>query len=138
MLLTHLKFFVRIFLKDKFYSILNILGLALGIAVSIILLLVLQNDLTYDQYHEKHERIYRLGTHVQATGLDIEVARAARELGTLLKEELPEIEGFVRANSWDHVLVKYESNGEEKAFYEENIVRTDSNFFDIFTHTFIS
>ena len=38
MLRTHLKFFIRVFLKDKFFSLLNILGLALGIAVSIILL----------------------------------------------------------------------------------------------------
>src|SRR5688572_144497 len=50
MLLNHLRFSVRLFIKDKFFSILNILGLALGIAVSIILLLILQNDLTYDQH----------------------------------------------------------------------------------------
>ena len=65
MLSTNLKFALRVFLKDKFFSVLNILGLALGIAVSIILLLILQNDLTYDQYHVNHERIYRLGGHLQ-------------------------------------------------------------------------
>lgn len=136
---SNLKFFVRVFLKDKFYSTLNILGLALGIAISIILLLILQNDLTYDKHHVKHERIYRLGTRIQATGVDVSTARAARELGRILQEEVPEVEAFVRANSWDHVLVKYISpSGEEKQFYEEDIVRTDSNFFEIFTHEFIA
>lgn len=139
MLRTHLKFATRVFLKDKFFSILNILGLALGIAVSIILLLILQNDLTYDQYHVNYKRIYRLGAHLQATGVDDRGARSARELGIILKEELPEVEAVVRANSWDHTLVKYQSkDGSEKAFYEEDIVRTDSGYFQMFTHEFIS
>ncbi|MEP6735874.1 MAG: ABC transporter permease [Chryseolinea sp.] len=139
MLRTHLKFATRVFLKDKFFSILNILGLALGIAVSIMLLLILQNDLTYDKYHVNHERIYRLGGHLEATGLDVRLARAARELGVILKEELPEIQNVVRANSWDHTLVKYDDGkGNEKSFYEENIVRTDSSYFQVFTHKFIS
>lgn len=139
MLRTHLKFSTRVFLKDKFFSTLNILGLALGIAVSIILLLILQNDLTYDQYHVNHKRIYRLGTHIQATGLDRLLARSPRELGHLLKEEFPEVQEVVRANSWDRTMVKYQpKDGEEKSFYEEDIVRTDSTYFKVFTHEFIA
>src|SRR6188768_3210306 len=109
MLRTHLKFATRVFLKDKFFSLLNILGLALGIAVSIILLLILQNDLTYDQHHVKHKQIYRLGGHLSATGIDVRTSRTARELPKILQEEFPEIQASVRANSWDHTLVKYES-----------------------------
>jgi putative ABC transport system permease protein len=139
MLRNHLTFFVRIFLKDRFYSLLNILGLALGIAVSIVLLLVLQNDLTYDQYHVNYKKIYRLGTHLEATGVDVRLARASRELGPILKDQIPEVETYVRANDWGRTLVKYEpGNGEAKAFDEENIVRTDSNFFQMFTHKFLA
>jgi putative ABC transport system permease protein len=136
---THLKFAVRVFLKDKFFSVLNVLGLALGIAVSIILLLILQHDLTYDKYHVNHKRIYRLGGHLWATGIDVRQARTARELGAILKEELPEVLEVVRANNWDHTLVTYEKDNANKvAFYEEDIVRTDSTFFDVFTHEFIA
>lgn len=138
MVFTHLKFAIRVFLKDKFFSSLNILGLALGIAVSIILLLILQNDLTYDKYHVNHERIYRLGGHLKATGLEFRGSRSARELGNILKEEFPEVQMVVRANNWDHTLVKYESKNGEKAFYEEDIVRTDSTYFQMFTHEFVS
>ena len=139
MFFTHLKFAVRVFLKDKFFSILNILGLALGIAVSIVLLLILQNDLTYDKYHVNHNRIYRLGGHLQATGLEFRGARSARELGNILKDEFPEVQMVVRANNWDHTLVKYEAkDGSEKAFYEEDIIRADSTYFQMFTHEFIS
>lgn len=135
---THLKFFIRVFLKDKFFSILNILGLALGIAVSIILLLILQHDLTYDKHFANHENIYRLGGHLQATGIDIRVARSARELGAILKEEFPEVKAYTRANDWDHALVKYENNGQEVAFYEDDVIRTDSTYFTVFKHKFIA
>ena len=135
----HVKFFSRVFLKDKFFSMLNISGLALGIAVSILLLLILQNDLSYDKHHVNHARIYRLGGHLQATGIDVRLARVARELGPILQEELPEVEAVVRVNSWDRIMVKYQDkSGAEKAFYEENVVRTDSNYFHLFTHTFIA
>src|SRR5690606_33932987 len=99
MLQTHLKFFIRVFLKDKFFSVLNILGLALGIAVSILLLLILQHDLTYDKHFANHENIYRLGGHLQATGIDVRGARSARELAVILKEEFPEVQAVTRANN---------------------------------------
>ena len=137
MLRTHLKFFIRVFLKDKFFSLLNILGLALGIAVSIILLLILQHDLNYDKHYANHERIYRVGGHLQATGVESRGARSARELGDILREEFPEAQALTRANNWDHVLVKYEHNGEDVAYYEEDVVRTDSSYFQVFKHNFI-
>lgn len=133
-----IKFAIRVFLKDKFFSTLNILGLALGIAVSIILLLILQNDLTYDKYHVKHKQIYRLGGHLWATGVDSNQSRSARELGQILKEEFPEVLDVVRANPWNRTSVKYKSLVEdEKSWFEEDIVRTDSNYFQMFTHKFI-
>jgi putative ABC transport system permease protein len=138
MLKTHLKFFIRVFLKDKFFSILNILGLALGIAVSIVLLLILQHDLTYDKHFANHERIYRLGGHLTATGVDFRQARSARELAAILKEEFPEVMATTRANNWDHTLVKYEKAGEDVAYYEEDVVRTDSTYFQVFTHEFLA
>jgi putative ABC transport system permease protein len=138
MLRTHLKFFVRVFLKDKFFSLLNILGLALGIGVGILLLLILQHDLTFDKHYAHHERIFRLGGHLQATGVDFRVARSARELGAVLKAELPEVQEVTRVNDWNHTLVKREKKGEEVAQYEEDVVRTDSTYFRIFKHEFIS
>ena len=139
MLQSQVKFAARVFLKDSFFSTLNVLGLALGIAVSIVLLLILQHDLSYDRYHEQHERIYRLGGHLQATGVDARTARSARELANILKAEFPEVQNVVRANSWDHVLVSYDDGkGKPKEFYEEDVVRTDSSYFQLFTHRFIS
>lgn len=136
---NHLRFAIRVFLKDKFFSVLNILGLALGIAVSVILLLILQNDLNYDQYHVNHKRIYRLGAHTWAPGVDFRSARASRELNGILEEEIADVQAVVRANSWSRTMVKYQpSGGDEQSWYEEDIVRLDSNYFSVFTHRFVA
>lgn len=69
MLINNLKFSIRIFKKDKFFSTLNILGLSLGIAVSILLLLIVQQNISYDKHYANHENIYRVGAHETAQGL---------------------------------------------------------------------
>ena len=68
--MNNLKFAFRIFRKDKFFSILNVLGLALGISVSIILILILKNDLSYDKHYANHKNIYRLGSHYVIPDVD--------------------------------------------------------------------
>jgi putative ABC transport system permease protein len=134
-LLYHLRFSFRVFLKDKFFSALNILGLSMGIAVGIILVLILKNDLTYDQHYSKHRNIYRLGAHYVIPDVDMMTGLTARELGPILKSHYPEIGQMVRVSKRDlgHQLVKAEG----KAFYEENIAETDSGYFAVFNHDFV-
>lgn len=138
MLWNHLKFSVRLFLKDGFYSFLNVFGLSMGLTCGIIVLLYLQNDLTYDLHHEKHERIYRFVQHLEATGADFNVAVTSRELAPLLAEDLPELETYVRFLGWNFTRVIHElPDGSLIQFEEEHLFQTDSNIFDVFTHQFI-
>ena len=134
---TYLKFATRTFLKDKFYTILNIMGLAIGIAVSIIILLYLQNDLTYDQHHAKHEQIYRLVTNVKGPGVEFHTGTAAREVAPMLAEEYPEVLSFVRFDGMLRTLVNVPGREGDGLFNEEEWVRTDSTVFKVFTHPFL-
>jgi putative ABC transport system permease protein len=138
MFLSQMKFSVRILLKDKFFSVLNIFGLALGIVVGIVLLLILQSDFTYDQHYANHRRIYRLGAHYQIPGTDAHIGATARELAPILLDTYPEIEALVRIRTLDHQLVKMTGKGSEKAMYEENVIQADSSYFKVFTHEFIA
>lgn len=141
MLRTYLKFAIRTFWKDKFYTLLNIIGLAIGIAVSIIILLYLQNDLTYDKHHVNHEQIYRLVTNVKGPGVEFHTASAAREMGPMLADDFPEIRSFVRLQGMGRTLVTVpgtvSDQGEENLYNEEEWVRADSTIFNVFTHPFL-
>ena len=136
MLINHIVFAWRIFKKEKFHSLLNISGLALGITVGIILVLILQHDLTYDQHHTKHDRIYRLGARQEMTGDDFHGAITARELGPVLQAEFSQIEKVTRIEVWGRTLISLDDKS--KSFYEEEIVRADSTYFDLFTHQFLA
>ena len=137
MLRNHFKFALRIFLKDGAYSILNLLGLTLGISVGIILLLYLQNELSYDQHHEKKEQIYRFSNHLQAPPVDFNVCRNARELAPILMEEVPGVMNYVRFLDYDRTLVKVGEEEDARQFYEDRIFETDTSLLSVFSHQVI-
>ncbi|MGK7389682.1 MAG: FtsX-like permease family protein [Candidatus Cyclobacteriaceae bacterium M2_1C_046] len=134
MLRNHLKFALRLFVKDRFYSLLNIGGLALGITTGIILLLILQSDLGYDRHHKKHERIFRYTQKLKAPGAEFDVALSARELPPIIYQEVPGIEAIVRFELLNESLIRIPTgNGDIRKFAEDRIFRTDSTIFDVFT-----
>jgi len=135
MLINHIKFAFRLLQKDSAYSILNILGLALGITVGIILLIYLQSEFSYDLHHEKHRQIYRFTNHLKADGSELNTARSARELGPILKEELPEVLNYVRFREYSTTMVEsIFTDNTKRQFYEDFVFETDSSIFSIFTH----
>ncbi len=136
MLKNHIIFAIRLFLKERIYSILNILGLTLGITVGIILLLYLQNELNYDQHFTKYDQIYRYTNHLKAQGADFNTARSSRRLAPIFKEDLPEVIDYVRFLKAGEPLVRSADNNGINQFYEEQVWMTDSTVFKVFDHTF--
>lgn len=137
MLRNHLIFAIRLFKKDKAYSILNMLGLTLGIAVGIILMLYLQHEFGYDKHFSKYDRIYRYTNHMIAQGADFNIAQSSRRLAPIFKTDLPEVEAYVRFLRTGQVLVTHDEGGANKQFYEENVYLTDSTIFTLFEHEFL-
>ncbi len=121
---------IRNLLRYKGYSSINVLGLAIGIACCILILLYVQDELSYDRYHEKHDRIYRLAESATIAGRPIEAAVTPPPWAPVLAEEYPEIEQITRlkppGSRW---LIRYKEN----RFYERYFVFVDSSAFDIFT-----
>jgi putative ABC transport system permease protein len=119
----------RHLLKNKFYSFLNIAGLSIGLAVGILILLWVQDERSFDNFHRKASRIYRLenwgGTGTSKQIWTVTVA----PITTLAKKEIPEIEEVVRVTSNNtYTLFKYGNN----TFVEENSVFTDPSLFSVF------
>ncbi len=136
MLKNHIIFAIRLFLKERIYSTLNILGLSLGITVGIILLLYLQNELNYDQHFAKYDQIYRYTNHMKAPGADFNTARSSRRLGPVFKEDLPEVLEYVRFLQGGEPLVSSADDNAIRQFYEDQVWLTDSTIFKLFDHTF--
>lgn len=107
----------------------NILGLAAGLACSIIILLYVQSEVTYDDYHKDKDRIYRLGSRFNLNGSDERLAISSIFIGPFLLEEYEELESFCRMRFIPKVKV---SSGPE-TYYEENFLWADSTAFDFFT-----
>ncbi len=128
------KLIIRSLKKNRFYTLLNVLGLAVGIAMTIITFLYLQNELNYDQHFEKSDRIYRSSTSFERpSGVD-NYAISGIGMGKLLAAEYPEIEVHTTCSfRSNRLLYKYE----EKAIYLDDILVADSNFFEIFEHDFV-
>ena len=134
MFINYLKIAVRNLSRNKFYTLINILGLSIGIVCTLLIILYVRYEFSYDKYHEKYERIYRLDSDFFIGGKKDQFAVTALPLGPTLKTEYPEIEEFCRFLKMDdQTLLKYG----DKEFFETNLYLADSTVFRIFTHPFI-
>lgn len=134
MLKNFIKLSIRVLLRNKFYSLLNIMGLSLGLACSIIIMLYLQNDLSYDKHYKDYDQIYRIGTLYNVEDKEDRFALSQAGIAPLLKEEYPEIESYTRMGETGRVLINYQ----DEKFFEERIMHADSGYFNVFTHNFIN
>ncbi len=127
---NYLTIAVRNLLSHKGYSAINVMGLAIGMASCVLILLYVQDELSFDQYHEKKDRIYRIAESATITGRSIEAAVTPPSWAPVLARDYPEIEHFTRikppGSRW---LIRYEEN----RFYERYFIFADSSVFDIFT-----
>src|SRR5580693_3490153 len=120
--------------RDKWYSLLNILGLTIGITFGLFLIFYIKDELSYDKYHEKADRIYRISAYVKEPTKDtMRWANTQFPLGPTLKKDYPEVEEFVRFVGNNKTVFK---NGDLR-FYEEKIYFSDSSLFNVFTYSFI-
>jgi putative ABC transport system permease protein len=119
--------------KDKFYTLLNILGLAIGLTAAIYIFLYVVDELTYDKSHLNHKRIYRLESHFVINGKDDLFAATQIPLGPTIKDEYPEVEEYVRFAPTGTIFLKYG----DREFQEDSIVYADSTIFRVFTHPLV-
>ncbi len=136
MLQNYLKIALRTMLRNKSYSIINILGLSIGVACCLMLALYIQDEWSYDQHHKDLANLYRIDTHFQGErGLD-NIATTSPPIAFGLRDEIPEIETVARMVNPPGVsqnLIKYEDN----IFYETNGYLADSTIFDLLTYQFV-
>lgn len=123
---------LRNFKKDKWFSLLNVLGLTIGITFSLFLIFYIVDELSYDKHHKKHERIYRINAHLEEPTRKFDVASTQQVLGPTIKNDFPEVEEITRLFNRERTLFKQGENN----YYETKLYYADSTVFNVFTFNF--
>jgi putative ABC transport system permease protein len=127
--LHHLKIVFRNLLHRRSYSLINILGLTLGLTCAALVLSHIAYELSYDAYHGKADRIYRVASRRVSAGTTNESATAPAPTGPALVEEFPEVVGAVRLSP----TVKRAFAYGDRKFFQDNVFYADGTIFDVFS-----
>jgi putative ABC transport system permease protein len=132
MLHNYLKIALRNLRRHKGYSFINIAGLAVGMACCILIMLWVQDELSYDRFNKNSDRIYRIVEYSDYGGNELHVALTPGPLSLAMEEELPEV---VKATSLDFAggIAEYENT----FFNDVEVVCVKPEFFEMFTYPFL-
>jgi putative ABC transport system permease protein len=119
----------NLFRKNRLFTVINISGLAIGLACVILIALFIHDEYSFDSYHEKADRIHRIVLDFSEEGNTVHWARTSAPIGQYLKGAYPEVEQVVRLrkNPGTDLL-----SHDDIKFYEERIFFADSTLFDVF------
>lgn len=134
MLKNYFKVALRSIFRSKLTAFINISGLALAMACCLLILLFIKDELSYDRFHSKANRIYRVTRNFLAPdgSVNLHLGHVAPPFGPLLKNDFPDFEEVARTLQ-SRLLVSYEENGEEKKlFNEENAFFAEPEIFKVF------
>jgi putative ABC transport system permease protein len=132
---NYLKVSLRFLLKNRFFSLINIVGLAAGTLCCLYILLYVQDQYSYDKHQQDAKNIYRVTTSMGHSGDVVNMATASPPIAPAMKNDFPGIVQYTRVvptlGIKEH-LVSYKEN----AFYESDAIMVDSTFFKLFTYHF--
>ena len=126
MLKNYLKISLRYLLRYKTYTAINTLGLAVGIACCILIMLFVRSEFSYDRFHTKADRIYRMWQDEKFQGQEFKNTVTPLPMGPAMQSSFPEVEAMCRIYT-TNTLVKVNNNS-----FNENITMVDSTFFKLF------
>jgi putative ABC transport system permease protein len=124
---------LRNFRKDRWYSLLNVLGLTIGITFSLFLIFYIRDELNFDRYNKNADRIYRIVSYIQERDKNTNWTITQYPLSQTIQKDFPEIEQSARMTGRERTLFKQGNND----YYETKIYYADSNLFKIFTAKFV-
>ncbi len=134
MIKNNLTIAYRNLIRKKGYSFINIAGLAIGIASSILILLFVSDELSYDRHHENADNIYRVCMNASMQGNSLRAPITPAPMAATLIADFPEVASAVRFFNFDATPIL--RNG-DRSYVERNFVWADSTVFDVFTYNMI-
>ena len=133
MLKNYLKTAFRIMVRQKAYSAINVVGLSLGIAATLLIILYVADEVSYDRFHTDAERTYRITFFGKLNGNEFNMAVSPAPVAAAMRAEIPEVENATRFGVWRSMPIAID----DKDFTQTMLV-ADSNFFEFFTFPVIA
>lgn len=130
MLKNYLIIALRSLKRNLSFTIINVIGLSIAMAITLVSLLYISNEFFYDQFHKNKDRIYRIILKSESNSEGTSTSSVATAgIGPSLVEEIPEIESMLRLSNPNNCFFSYD----EKNFAAENMMYADSTFFEMFS-----
>lgn len=133
MIRNYIRTAYRNLLKHKGYTLINILGLATGLTCCLLILLYVHDELRYDRFHEKADRVHRVILSARLNDRDLELPMSPAPMSATLRSEMPDIESATRLRRVGNFTVRRD----DRVFNEADFFHADSSFFDVFTVAWI-
>ena len=131
---NYLKVALRYLWKNKAFSIINIAGLSVGLAVCLLIVLYVKDELSYDKYNAQAENIYRIDADLSFNGTQFTSAVSPAPMAPTLKKDYPEIIQYASLRNFGDILIKKGNQNMQN----HNAVFADSTFFQVFSVPIIS
>jgi len=119
----------RFIKRNKFFSLVNILGLSSGLAVCILIAIFVFDEFSYDQYNHNADRIFRIESDISINGNGINTTYVPAPMATEMVKDFPQVINAVRIRKQGSILVKKDGRN----IMETNVVMSDPSLFDVFT-----
>ncbi len=130
--MSQLNLSLRNFYRDRLYSVINVMGLSLGVACFLVTSLFLNIELTYDHYHENRDNIYRLAETYSNSVLNDSV-NTGGALGPLLEREFGEVISSVSFREYSYDASEFLFRYEDTEYYENELMYASNSVFDVFS-----
>jgi len=115
--------------RNKIFTLINVSGLAIGLASSILIMLFIIKEVSFDRFHENKQRIHRLYIDGMLGEQTFRVALTSMVMSPTFTEEIPEIENYVRFDVYSQRLIWFEG----ERHMEDHFLYADSTIFDVFS-----
>ena len=126
---NYFKITIRNMLKHKVYSLINILGLVVGLTCSMLMFIYVFHEVSYEHFHKNVDRIFRLGREISSSEGEIREPLSSAPTGDMLLQDYPEVIDMVRLKSMGDIVIRYMNN----RFYEDDVYFADPSVFNVFT-----
>jgi len=120
---------LRILSRQKVYSAINIFGLTIGITSTLLLILYIVDEISYDRFHTDADRMYRSVMSAKLNDQEFSTVYTGLPMPEALLKDVPAVESVIRVTKWNTIPVRFD----DKTFTENRFLLSDSNFFNFFS-----